>query len=92
MVTIRNKSVHILYINEYDVLSAHEQFTFYLCLLLRISQFVSHSFAVFCAELISSELGSMSGDDKLSLVTEYVGWVFFEEKIKSDETENKVRE
>lgn len=84
--------LHYTYINEYDVLSAHEQFTFYLCLPLRISQFMSHSFAVFHMELISSELESMSGDDKLSLVPGYVGWVFFEEKIKSDETENKVRE
>ena len=52
---------------------------------------MSHSFAVFHAELISSELGSMNGDDKLSLVPGYVGWVFFEKKIKNDETENKVR-
>lgn len=83
--------LHYTYINEYDVLSAHEQFTFCLCLPLRISQFMSHSFAVFHAELVSSELGSMNVDDKLSLVPGYVGWVFFEEKVKNDETENKVR-
>lgn len=68
---------------EYDVLSALEQFTFYLYLPLRISQFMSHS-AIFHDELISSELGSMSAGDKLPLVPGNVGWVIHEEKIQKE--------